>query len=62
MVPQDPVIIQKYYDEMHRVIDETAYTGTYNIHVECLYAQYKHEYGKMMELARHVRIQLQRYK
>ena len=51
IVPQDPVKIQKYYDEMHRVIDETGYTCTYNRYVECLYAQYKHEYGKMMELA-----------
>jgi serine phosphatase RsbU (regulator of sigma subunit) len=52
IVPQDPVKIQKYYDEMHRVIDETGYTCTYNRYVECLYARYKHEYGKMMELAR----------
>jgi len=52
MVPKDSAMIKEYYEELHKLIDETGYTGTFNRYVKCYYAQYKHEYGRMLELAR----------
>ncbi|MBQ6201506.1 MAG: SpoIIE family protein phosphatase [Prevotella sp.] len=51
-VPKDSVMIEQFYDELHKTIDETGYTGDYNRFVECHYAKYQHQYGKMLELSK----------
>ena len=52
MEPKDSARIQKYYDELHRIIDETGYNDNFNEYVECRYALYKHQFGKALEVAR----------